>query len=353
VFISASEDNIEGDESHWTLPAPSQPGDFLTTSIHKVPSKSILKKTSSYGNFDLSESISSKRGSSSLTKNTFSLLSFDTSVKSGTGSAAQSRNRSDSFGLGLDLDSSSQSQKNTSFLGVPVSPILSVVDIKSDAPTQPDNADAAGSDVSASSNLSTSGNMKRSVSFSAVNVREYDRTIGDNPSCRSGPPLSLDWSYTKATTKNLDEFELERSSQRHLYKNKLHVNKYRRRNMLAFHWGHSQEEMKTARNHTKKLQRQRSLTQILLPIHMAHEVCIGIKSFVTKKSRSEFTRDDMSDLSLSTSKHIESLSGSNSIRGGNVNRSVHLEDSSMSQRLPVIESKNTVEQFHADAVEDA
>ena len=187
VFISASEDNIEGDESHWTLPAPSQPGDFLTTSIHKVPSKSILKKTSSYGNFDLSESISSKRGSSSLTKNTFSLLSFDTSVKSGTGSAAQSRNRSDSFGLGLDLDSSSQSQKSISFLGVPVSPLVSVVDNSSDAPTQPDNADAAaGSDASASSNLSTSGNMKRSVSFSAVNVREYDRTIGDNVSFQIG-----------------------------------------------------------------------------------------------------------------------------------------------------------------------
>jgi hypothetical protein len=23
-----------------------------------------------------------------------------------------------------------------------------------------------------------------------VDVREYDRTVGDNPSCRSGPPVS-------------------------------------------------------------------------------------------------------------------------------------------------------------------
>ena len=192
VFISASEDNAAVGESHWTLPAPSQPGDFLTTSIHKVPSKSILKKTSSYGNFDLNESISSsRRGSSSLTKNTFSLLSFDTSVKSGIGSATQSRNRSDSYGLGLDLDSSSQSQMNSSFIGVSqvrnpqVSPFSPVVDDKPELPNQSDNADAAGgSDASASSKLSTSGNMKRSVSFSAVNVREYDRTIGDNVSFR-------------------------------------------------------------------------------------------------------------------------------------------------------------------------
>ena len=158
------------------------------------------------------------------------------------------------------------------------------------------------------------------------------------PSCRSGPPLSLDWSYTKATTKNLDEFELERLSEKlmykntlHVNKNTLHVNKYTRRNMLAFHWGYSPEEMKKARNETKKVQRQRSLTQMLLPIHMAHEACLGIKSFVAKHSRSEFTGDDMSDLSRSTSKHIESLSGSNSIRDGDKNGSVQLEDSSKSQ----------------------
>ena len=30
-----------------------------------------------------------------------------------------------------------------------------------------------------------------SVSFRSVEVREYDRTVGDNPSCGSGPPVSL------------------------------------------------------------------------------------------------------------------------------------------------------------------
>ena len=138
-----------------------------------------------------------------------------------------------------------------------------------------------------------------------------------------------------------------------MYKSKLHVNKYTRRNMLAFHWGYSPEEMKKARNETKKVQRQRSLTQMLLPIHMAHEACLGIKSFVAKQSRSKFTGDDMSDLSRSTSKHIESLNGSNSIRGGNMNGSVHLEDSSKSQRSPIIQSKKVREQFDVDAVEDA
>merc|ERR1712238_242161 len=34
------------------------------------------------------------------------------------------------------------------------------------------------------------------VSFKAVEIREYDRAIGDNPSCSSGPPIALDWNYS-------------------------------------------------------------------------------------------------------------------------------------------------------------
>lgn len=37
--------------------------------------------------------------------------------------------------------------------------------------------------------------MKRRVSFSHLQVREYDITLGDNPSVSSGLPISLDWSY--------------------------------------------------------------------------------------------------------------------------------------------------------------
>merc|ERR1712224_928579 len=36
---------------------------------------------------------------------------------------------------------------------------------------------------------------RRSVSFSSVQVREYDLCLGDNPSVGTGAPVSLDWSY--------------------------------------------------------------------------------------------------------------------------------------------------------------
>eukprot|EP00978_Attheya_sp_CCMP212_P031249 scaffold117482_cov46-Attheya_sp.AAC.2 len=39
---------------------------------------------------------------------------------------------------------------------------------------------------------------KQGVLFSLVEIREYPRILGDNPSCRSGPPISLGWDYDKA-----------------------------------------------------------------------------------------------------------------------------------------------------------
>jgi hypothetical protein len=40
------------------------------------------------------------------------------------------------------------------------------------------------------SSCESSGSDRISVSFHSVEVREYDRTVGDHPSCRSGPPVS-------------------------------------------------------------------------------------------------------------------------------------------------------------------
>lgn len=50
-------------------------------------------------------------------------------------------------------------------------------------------------DVSSSSSTETTPSVKMSVAFSTVEVREYPRTLGDNPSCTCGPPISLDWGF--------------------------------------------------------------------------------------------------------------------------------------------------------------
>jgi len=42
--------------------------------------------------------------------------------------------------------------------------------------------------------------MKRNISFSTLEIREYNITIGDNPGGRQGPPVSLDWNYCPDST---------------------------------------------------------------------------------------------------------------------------------------------------------
>jgi len=140
-----------------------------------------------------------------------------------------------------------------------------------------------------------------SVSFVSVEIRNYDRCAGDHPCCRSGVPLSLDWSYSRSSPRLLDEYELDRS--RHRNHLDLSVNKYQRRNILEFEWGVQGEEMKAARRETKKIQWRRASTRILLPVHRAQELAMSLKQRVksgTKLETKERGHDEISFQSCST-----------------------------------------------------
>ena len=332
--ILAREEDEDEELAHWINPPPAQAGDFLNTSIRRVntsirrvPSKSILKKMSSYGDSDVSMS-SHNAGKSSRRSKGVSMDS-DASMRMGkkkssflnlsVGSvnshhSVNSGSSSYGVGVGLDLgDSSSTMHSPRSLANVSESkntPIPILI-------TDPDDADRAAGSTSNFLDLSRSSGkkMNRSVSFVSVDVREYDRTVGDNPSCRLGPPLSLDWSYSKKyeQPKPFDEYELEREPQRVKHLSRLYVNKFNRKKVLSFNWGHSEEEMKSARQETKKLQRQRSLTQVLLPIHMVEEAFIGVKGFIAKKrGKAECPKQELqrvtSELSLSISKSTKDIS---------------------------------------------
>jgi hypothetical protein len=60
--------------------------------------------------------------------------------------------------------------------------------------------------IPSSTNKKQSG-FRRAVSFGEINVREFDRVPGDNPACKHGVPLSLDWAYHQKEPIQLDEFE--------------------------------------------------------------------------------------------------------------------------------------------------
>mmetsp|Transcript_23699 Transcript_23699/g.51279 ORF Transcript_23699/g.51279 Transcript_23699/m.51279 type:complete len:457 (-) Transcript_23699:49-1419(-) len=362
IFSLDEEEEDEEDDGlgHWMLPAPAQLGDYMNNPIHRVPSKSILKKKSSYGNFEdlLMSSTTKVGGSSGMPKKVSSFLCFnnmDSSSTSqgsrGSGSRYRSQVANNSLGssrsgevkaprmskktsfLCMEMSNHSQGSRSqqSSAIGLDLddsfpsyaSPISSggVKFVVNHVPPQSipnlaPNADTLGGmDLSGSRHsASSSTKIRRNVSFHSVNVRQYDRTVGDNPSCRSGPPLSLDWGYKKENAKCLDEYELERSTSRAKSLSKLHVNKYKRRNLLAFQWGHSEAEMKEARLSTKKLQRQRSMTQMLLPVHMAEEAMSSFKNFITKKKKKDDRADndnEWSDMSNSASTKGSSHHGYN------------------------------------------
>mmetsp|Transcript_4247 Transcript_4247/g.6086 ORF Transcript_4247/g.6086 Transcript_4247/m.6086 type:complete len:490 (-) Transcript_4247:21-1490(-) len=43
-------------------------------------------------------------------------------------------------------------------------------------------------------------NDDQHVKFGTIQIREYERTVGDNPSCNSGPPLTIGWKFVPITT---------------------------------------------------------------------------------------------------------------------------------------------------------
>ena len=205
--VAAPAKEEEDGAGRWVLPAAARPGEYLQTSLlHKAPSKSILKTSSSYANV---RSVGSSSGGGTM-KRTASTLTFgglDLSASQGSLASTARRpssprsflpksflNMGGSFSsqstrsqaVGWDLDDSRSS------LGASSAPRST----RADPPGAADADRAAGTDASAASASAVpeskedaDSRVRRSVSFCSVDVREYDLIVGDNPSCRSGPPV--------------------------------------------------------------------------------------------------------------------------------------------------------------------
>eukprot|EP00565_Helicotheca_tamesis_P003160 CAMPEP_0185725620 /NCGR_PEP_ID=MMETSP1171-20130828/1833_1 /TAXON_ID=374046 /ORGANISM="Helicotheca tamensis, Strain CCMP826" /LENGTH=163 /DNA_ID=CAMNT_0028393791 /DNA_START=236 /DNA_END=729 /DNA_ORIENTATION=- len=81
--------------------------------------------------------------------------------------------------------------------------------------------------------------LNASVTFGQVEVRVYGLTLGDNPACSDGPPLTLDWSYQTKDDQQLNDC----TEYHHGSSNKISAG---RRMELLLERGHTHEEIMQA-----------------------------------------------------------------------------------------------------------
>jgi hypothetical protein len=135
-----------------------------------------------------------------------------------------------------------------------------------------------------------SGGERRGITWDTIEIREYARTVGDNPSCSSGPPIAIDWMYSEPLLLPIGEFEEYRPKRRTSFE--LILGRAERQELLLEEWGIPEHEVvKAIRNNTKvKNQRRRTLNNIGRASNMEEALeSIGkkLKGTVLRKDKSK------------------------------------------------------------------
>jgi hypothetical protein len=100
--------------------------------------------------------------------------------------------------------------------------------------------------------------IRRNVSFSQILIRDYEMTIGCNPSCSDGVPVELDWAYQELVPLPVDAYEEHRGSHRRS-RQEMRLGPVMRRDIVR-EAGVSRGEIKEAQKMAAKIQRQRAAT---------------------------------------------------------------------------------------------
>jgi hypothetical protein len=113
-------------------------------------------------------------------------------------------------------------------------------------------------------NLQPPSQRKRLVRFSTVQVRQYERIIGDNPSCSSGPSISIGWNYDKnrIITESIDDFEYKHSCLR-LVDEEMILSRHEREQLLS-DLGYSKSKIAEAvrKNIKEKTKRRQTVNNL-------------------------------------------------------------------------------------------
>jgi len=106
--------------------------------------------------------------------------------------------------------------------------------------------------------LSSSAERKSRIRFSTIETRQFNRTLDDNPACRCGPPVSLDWDYIDVKSVSIDEYEAKRKPRSD---DEIFMSSFIRRRMMSTEFGYTVKDLEKAEKSVKKIQRSREKTK--------------------------------------------------------------------------------------------
>ena len=107
----------------------------------------------------------------------------------------------------------------------------------------------------------SSETIQKNVSFDSIEIREHPRILGDNPSVKRGPALSLGWYNRGRVTKlSVNEFEKLRSPKRRKCRA---LSSRDRKRILQEEAGVNARQMYVAKKEASKIKRSRHQNNVL------------------------------------------------------------------------------------------
>lgn len=163
---------------------------------------------------------------------------------------------------------SKQSQGSTGETHSRVSAVSSVASRRSDKSAgqpsvhsqPPSVVSSSHSSVQSAPAASRTATSKKTVKFQTVQIREYERVVGDNPSCTIGPPIGIGWKYARTHVEDLNSYETARLGKR---KRSIRLILSREeREALLLNWGASFHDIIEAVRANMKVKNQRRQTVV-------------------------------------------------------------------------------------------
>lgn len=124
------------------------------------------------------------------------------------------------------------------------------------------------------------------VSFQNVEIREYNVTVGDNPSCTKGVPISIGWKYNEHNVA-LDDYETARPSEDRRTQRQMFLPSKERDSMLR-EAGVARSSMAKAIRETSRIKSKRA--QTVNNMGTTHRLEQGLESGLRKLKRAVFRR---------------------------------------------------------------